>query len=202
VDAIIDESNKRREAAASRDKRVCICGHPVRAHTGFAGRALCKPTKMECPCRTAEPVLLVQDTREFLWATTGPDEKHALALGIRKSQLKGKKVEWIDGVPSCRICEKSGNEERLVPCPVTAGGQVATWPEKLNGLLCAECIERIAGRLESENLGRVGGGGLLLGSSDREVHDRGQADERIDGRTTGVVRGDRGSSDESDGETT
>lgn len=142
---VLAESRERKRRWQERDARVCICGHPVWAHAGTPGKQFCKPARMECPCRMAEPVLEVQDTRLFQYATTGSGVRHALGKGVLASQEKGKEWRWIDGARVCKVC---GDEtEEVVPSAVTPGVGVVQRPEKMNGLLCPECFGKLGGVL-------------------------------------------------------
>jgi hypothetical protein len=142
---VLEEARARRRRVEDRDARICVCGHPVRSHTGYPGSQLCKPAKMECPCREAVGVLTAQDTRQFLWATTGAGPRHALFKGVLASIEKGKTWEWIEGAQRCRVCEEE--TEKVIPAAVTPHGGVVQRPEKMNGLLCPECFRKLGGVL-------------------------------------------------------
>lgn len=144
VQRVVDEAGQRRASAAARDRKICVCGHPVRSHSGQPGQMLCKPTKMECPCPSVQPVLRVRDTRKFVWVTTGPGASHALALGLAQTIAKNLEYEWLVEL-RCFACEEEN--DLLSPVAVTAGGAVSHHPEKVNGLLCPRCF----GQLKSDD---------------------------------------------------
>lgn len=62
------------------DRRICICGHPISRHDPQTG--ICKPSRLDCPCKRKHAVLDVPNTRYFLGKTLGSGEKHALTRGI------------------------------------------------------------------------------------------------------------------------
>jgi hypothetical protein len=120
---------------AERDGRICICGHPVGRHTNIAGIVLCKPTRMECPCKSVRPVLECDDVRPFLRKTSGSGAMHALGRGIAAAHERGKNVAWLVEM-KCDRCQKDG---RLSPVPVTKQGVASNEATGYDALLCAEC---------------------------------------------------------------
>ena len=124
----------------SRDNRICVCGHRMSAHTSVAGTGFCRPTKMECPCKSPRPVLEVQDTRLFNYKTEGSGALHALARGILASVRGGRWVKWsIELV--CDRCKKPA--ERLLPCAVSQRGRAMDEATGHDALLCEECRREI-----------------------------------------------------------
>jgi hypothetical protein len=69
-----------RQPPRRNDKRICICGHAVSRHDKET--KVCKPSRLECPCKRLHPVIDVPNTRYFLSRTMGSGEKHALTRGI------------------------------------------------------------------------------------------------------------------------
>jgi len=127
---------EQRKAAAAVDRHVCACGHGIGRHTVVHGIVMCKPARMECPCKRARPVLVAQDTRMFIRKTTGGGAAHALARGIRESLAKDKSVEWLIDL----VCDRCGQESNnIVPVPVTQGGTAVTRATGYDALLCPEC---------------------------------------------------------------
>jgi hypothetical protein len=120
---------------AERDGRICLCGHPMGRHTSVAGITLCKPTRMECPCRASRAVLECDDVRPFLRKTSGAGAMHALGRGIAAASERGKTVTWLVEM-KCDRCKKEG---KLSPVPVTKQGSASNEPTGYDALLCAEC---------------------------------------------------------------
>ena len=76
----IDEADvalaEQRKINASINRHVCACGHAMSRHTVVSGIVMCKPARMECPCKRSRPVLLAQDTRLFIRKTEGGGAAH------------------------------------------------------------------------------------------------------------------------------
>lgn len=123
------------------DRRVCICGHSIRRHHIGQGYTKCIPAKMSCPCSTMVPVVETSDTRCFMWLTTGYGREHALVKGIHSVGAKGKTWDWVEENRRCFKCETRGVV--LMPCPVNVNWQVARSPQKVNALLCEDCIREV-----------------------------------------------------------
>ena len=118
------------------DRQVCACGHPMARHTVVHGVVLCKPARMECPCKRARPVLECQDTRLFIRKTEGAGSAHALTRGIRVSIEKNKSVAWIVEL----VCDRCGvAHSNVVPVPVTQTGHASSYPTGYDALLCPDC---------------------------------------------------------------
>jgi hypothetical protein len=124
---------------AERDGRICACGHPMARHTNLGGIVLCKPTRMECPCKNARAVLDSDDVRGFLRKTAGGGPMHALGRGVQASLSKGVKVEWIVEM-RCDRCKKEGP---VSPVPVTKTGFSVDYATGYDALLCADCREAV-----------------------------------------------------------
>lgn len=136
IDKADVELAEQRKNIADRDRHVCACGHGMARHTVVNGIVMCKPARMECPCKRTRPVLLVQDTRMFIRKTEGGGAAHALSRGIRESITKGKAVEWLID----RVCDRCGEDtDSLVPVPVTQGGTAVSRATGYDALLCPEC---------------------------------------------------------------
>lgn len=118
------------------DRQVCACGHAMSRHTVIHGVVLCKPARMECPCKRARPVLETTDTRMFIRKTDGAGSAHALIRGIRAAIEKSKQVAWIVEL-KCDRCGKA--DKNVVPVPVTQGGIATMYPTGYDALLCPEC---------------------------------------------------------------
>ena len=142
LDFGIEESEAAEEKIASqgrtdRDKRICACGHPMARHWTELGKTLCKPSKMDCPCRfeSHRAVLIAGDARKFLRKTEGPGPEHALARGILASVKDGLSVEWLIEM-QCDFCKK---ETQLSPAPIDVDRNIRYQATGYDALLCKEC---------------------------------------------------------------
>lgn len=123
-----------------RDKRVCVCGHPISRHSlNPRGQVVCKPTAMYCPCKEQRAVLEVEDCRDFLFKTAGSAKFHALGRGIAASIEKGHKVEWTIEV----ACDRCKEQKPVVPVPVSQSGVPRDEATGFDVLLCRECRQEI-----------------------------------------------------------
>lgn len=140
----IETSRRTGEVNASRgkaDRRICVCGHRVAAHTEIAGVTFCKPSRMECPCKKCRPVLEAEDTRVFIRATAGGGRLHALSQGLYNLIARGKNARWIIDFKCDRCNEKS--EKPLTPVPVTQSGISVSYATGYDALLCDDCREAV-----------------------------------------------------------
>lgn len=119
-------------------KLVCICGHAVNKHGSHApGRPFCKTGQMWCPCAEPFPVLDVDDTRFFTWATRGYGAKHALISGLARLIQSNRVATWL--VPLvCANCGRSDGP--IFPVPINSQMVVSNLPEKVNLLSCQVCV--------------------------------------------------------------
>ena len=123
-----------------RDSRICVCGHRMSAHTVIGGAGFCRPTKMECPCKTPRPVIEAADTRCFNYKTSGSGGLHALARGMLACVERGKSFRWT--IPLvCDRCKKEA--ERLIPCAVSQRGQSMSAATGYDALLCEDCRREV-----------------------------------------------------------
>jgi hypothetical protein len=120
---------------SERDGRICVCGHPVARHLNSGGIVYCKPTRMECPCKSVRSVLESSDVRPFLRKTNGPGTMHALGRGLASAIEKGNKVSWLVDMQ----CDRCGKEGPVSPVPVTQTGFSTAYPTGYDKLLCSEC---------------------------------------------------------------
>lgn len=123
-----------------RDNRVCICGHPVSRHTNVGGITMCKPTKMDCPCKKCRPVVAVSDLRPFLRKTEGSGGLHALSRGMYALSQKGGKITWLIDLVCDRCNEKTDD---LTPVAVSQRGTSASHATGYDALLCRKCREEV-----------------------------------------------------------
>lgn len=139
-DSAIQMDKALKDRSGLRDKRVCICGHGVTKHTDVAGAVMCKPSRMECPCKKVRPVLDVDDTRVFLRRTVGGGAMHALSRGLSALVMSGKSATWIVELK----CDRCGNLDEIVnPVPVTQSGHATTYATGYDALLCQPCREEV-----------------------------------------------------------
>jgi len=123
-------------AKPKRDNRICICGHPVTRHTVAGALTICKPTKMDCPCKRCRPVVKVSDLRPFLRKTEGSGGLHALARGMYALTQKDGKIDWLEDLVCDRCKEKAAD---LTPAAVTQRGTSAMHATGFDALLCGKC---------------------------------------------------------------
>lgn len=123
----------------SGDRRICVCGHPAGRHTQVQGITLCKPTRMECPCKNLRAVLRAEDTRNFLRKTEGSGALHALGRGLKAAHEAGKSVEWLVEAK----CDRCGTEAQVSPVAVTQRGIVVQSATGFDALLCRKCREQV-----------------------------------------------------------
>ena len=136
VDQADAELAEQRKVNMAVNRHVCACGHGIARHTVVHGTVMCKPARMECPCKKARPVLIAQDTRMFIRKTSGGGAQHALTRGIRESLTKNKSVEWIIDL----VCDRCGEENAsIVPVPVTQTGAAVSRATGYDALLCPDC---------------------------------------------------------------
>lgn len=135
VQEAVEADRDLRGRVGARDGRVCLCGHSVGRHTVSSGLVLCKPARMECPCRKLRPVVEAEDVRPFLRRTAGSGMMHALVRGISALAETGKSVEWI--VPL--ECDKCGGGAEVVPAAVTKQGALSSEATGYDALLCRKC---------------------------------------------------------------
>lgn len=129
-----------RQTVGERSREICVCGHPMSRHTVVNGIVFCKPSRMECPCKKARPVLEAEDMRAFLRKTAGSGPMHALTRGIAASAQKTKKVRWTIDL-NCDRCGKATG--KVIPTPVTQSGIAVSYATGYDALLCADCREKI-----------------------------------------------------------
>lgn len=129
-----------KDRSSMKDKRVCICGHGVTKHTDVAGAVMCKPSRMECPCKKVRAVLDVEDTRVFLRRTVGGGAMHALSRGLSALVMAGKSAKWIVEL-KCDRCQAI--DQIVTPVPVTQSGHATTYATGYDALLCQSCREEV-----------------------------------------------------------
>ena len=125
----------------NKDDRVCVCGHTMSKHNvGSNGVVSCKPSRYECPCKRAKPVLTCDNLRPFMRKTDGHGTRHALVMGIAKAIEIGATVKWIDDPLTC---EKCGTEGHVQPVILTQKGFKTEYPLGYDYLLCNKCFSEV-----------------------------------------------------------
>lgn len=146
----------RREKMAVRSRDVCICGHPVSAHSSgvfFRGevKQRCVTGKLECGCTRPTPVLRAGNLRLFQKKSTGNGGMHGLTLALHACNSQEPPVfwEWIQE-PYCWNC--GDKEASVAVCRILhpsktleLGGKIlentnADRAEE-NAFLCKDCRE-------------------------------------------------------------
>lgn len=81
----------------TRDKRICICGHPMSQHNDDDANRFCNMSRVRCHCSIANrrEALVVEDASLFRYASDGPGVDHALVKGLAACIDRGKKVEML-----------------------------------------------------------------------------------------------------------
>lgn len=128
-----------------KDSRVCICGHGINKHTNINGYVLCKPSRMNCPCKVTRPVLTCSNIRPFMRRSLGSGSSHALMQGFRKAIELNAEITWIEP-PTCDYQKngvKCGSTNQVVPSLVTQNGFYTTEPMGYDVFLCIECKDNI-----------------------------------------------------------
>jgi hypothetical protein len=139
-DSAIQTDNALKDRSSDKDKRVCLCGHGMSKHKEIAGVVMCKPSRMDCPCKKSRAVLDVEDTRVFLRRTVGGGMMHALSRGLSALVSSGKSATWIVELK----CDRCGSVDEIVsPVPVTQSGHATTYATGYDALLCQSCREEV-----------------------------------------------------------
>jgi hypothetical protein len=135
------------EKARPSSRAVCLCGHPKARHYIDPEFSTCKPTKLSCSCAHFIPIAKVENTRIYLWKTTGPGMDHALVKGLFEALKRGQYVEWIDQNYVCVTCKTSGHETELTITPFEGDPESGLRPSiqlefaRWNFFLCEKCKE-------------------------------------------------------------
>lgn len=133
-------------------REVCACGHSMNRHyQGSNGKWMCTPTRMYCGCSEAQPVLVADNLRLFLYQTTGWGRNHALGKGIVASRGAGAGYRWLtqSGEPECIFCGEV--TDAPIPTAVHVSGRDANgWPitirssetAKKDVIACPSCARK------------------------------------------------------------
>lgn len=124
-----------------KDDRVCVCGHKMSNHR-VSGNGLisCVPSRLQCPCKRAKPVLRSDNLRPFMRATKGHGLQHALVLGLTKAVEIGATVEWLEMPTKCERCEQ---EAKVRPVCLTKSGFKSSENYGYDYLLCDTCFSEV-----------------------------------------------------------
>jgi hypothetical protein len=90
LNEVLEIDSVLRTRPAKRDGRICLCGHGLSKHQDLGGYILCKPSKMDCPCKKIRAVIDTDDTRPFLRRTSGAGPLHALSRGLAALAQSGR----------------------------------------------------------------------------------------------------------------
>lgn len=145
VVAVMEREREDARTGGPRDRRICLCGHPLARHTEVRGATICKPSRMECRCRNMVAALTVSDTRSFLRKTTGVGDEHALVKGLTAAIAAGQEFIWLIET----VCSSCGSDEVTAVGLRRTGGEAGVTvchggesPEATR-LLCAGCTEAV-----------------------------------------------------------
>lgn len=140
------ERFKKEKKIRSKERGVCACGHSMSRHyrSDYSGTWSCNPGKLYCACKDAKVVMVADDLRLFMYATTGVGAEHALGKGMLACIDKGVEFQWVvNGDIAecvCSICKNVTAE----PIPVSLQlfgdeyrpvGQSAA----MDGVVCIGC---------------------------------------------------------------
>lgn len=145
LDFGVEESKAAEEQLAGagrrldRDGRICACGHPMSRHSTYSGMVYCKPSKMDCLCKSSRAVLEAEDVRDFLRKTIGAGPLHALGRGILASTEKGHWIKWMVEM----VCDRCNIPGQISPVPVTQYGSESEEATGHDALLCRKCRDEI-----------------------------------------------------------
>lgn len=147
------EAFRKKNPAGVRKKptrEICTCGHSMNFHKPVGEKVYCSPGRGGCKCENPEAVLEAENTRVFMYGTTGLGVDHALAKGILASIDKGFGFKWIAGdAPKCVKCGDDAVNPypisiRVVKDPEGNDRSVPTAaPGIFNKILCASCFSQI-----------------------------------------------------------
>lgn len=125
------------------NNQVCSCGHAMNKHTKTEnGIWSCNTARMWCPCQYPIPVVEASDTKYFMTKSYGYGAKHALATGLRRSQLKGVSTKLIVEA-ACFKCKATRVE--LLPAGLSRHNEMLDIPAPRNGIFCRKCIYSFLG---------------------------------------------------------
>jgi hypothetical protein len=125
----------------TKDDRVCVCGHTMSKHNVSSnGIVSCKPSRYECPCKRAKPVLTCDNIRPFMRKTASHRTQHALVMGITKAIEIGATLKWIE---EPLVCERCKEPAQVQPVCLTQKGFKADYPTGYDYLLCDKCFSEV-----------------------------------------------------------
>lgn len=128
-----------------KDKRVCVCGHPMSYHGQAGDIEICTPAKGRCRCTKSREILKTDNLRKFMYTTEGPGVDHALGKGIATCRAEEVRFEWLNPAgsvgraePKCDMCL----QDMLEPIPVAvdvAFDRPAVSSTGIDKLICIGC---------------------------------------------------------------
>ncbi len=132
LEAVIDRSNFQ--------KLICVCGHPMKGHSGSNNQSICSFANTYCRCQSPLAVIATSDLRYFKKLTRGSGADHALTLGCYSAKKAGKSVKWV-AQPKCFKCQDS--EVTIKPVAINLQNRIAFSSGEINVLLCHRCYEHL-----------------------------------------------------------
>lgn len=128
-----------------KDKKVCVCGHPMTYHGRAGDIEICTPAKGRCRCNKSREILKTNNLRKFMYTTEGVGVNHALGKAITSCRADDVAIEWLDATgnkgvdgPRCDMCLT----EMLEPIPVAidiAFDRPAISSTGIDKLICMGC---------------------------------------------------------------
>lgn len=122
-----------------KDKRVCVCGHPMSYHGQAGDIEICTPAKGRCRCTKSREILKTNNLRKFMYTTEGAGVDHALGKGIATCRAEEVQFEWLAGDSiRCDMCL----QEMLEPIPVAvdvAFDRPAVSSTGIDKMICIGC---------------------------------------------------------------
>ena len=141
-----EESEKLSSTRRKVERVICTCGHPKSRHQFLKnGTSSCQPGMMSCPCVIWNPVLKVEDTRPFMWKTTGIGPEHALTKGIIAMNQKKISGEWLPDAYKCVKCETTVGVT-IYPLQRSGDNLIVTEDydfASVNLMLCETCKDNV-----------------------------------------------------------
>jgi hypothetical protein len=136
------EMFKSRGVKKIKSRAVCVCGHSVSHHENVVGsgkdNSVCTPGRLLCECTEIREILVTDNLRMFMFATTGVGAEHALGKGILSCLRSGNTFEWVASPLMCDMC----NEEAVEPLPVSANHvtqKPVDYGSTMNKIVCKNC---------------------------------------------------------------
>lgn len=137
---------KKEKKIRSKERGICACGHSMSRHyqSDYDGAWSCTPGKLYCACSSGRVVMVADDLRLFMYATTGVGAEHALGKGMLACIDKKVEFQWIVdgdiGECICQICKEVAVEP--IPVSLDLFGEEyrpVNRSAKMDGVVCLGC---------------------------------------------------------------